>query len=106
MMFLNSCSYYYRELQRLDSVTKSPIFSHLSETLNGLQTIRAYRYVICVLFSKRIKYIKQHQQHMLRLKKITLLYFINISDAHLHQDNICFYSQREMYLLKHYKLVK
>ncbi|XP_060582748.1 ATP-binding cassette sub-family C member 9-like [Ruditapes philippinarum] len=32
-----------RELQRLDSVTKSPIFSHLSETLNGLMTIRAYK---------------------------------------------------------------
>ncbi|XP_033748591.1 LOW QUALITY PROTEIN: ATP-binding cassette sub-family C member 9-like [Pecten maximus] len=32
-----------RELQRLDSLTKSPIFSHFSETLNGLQTIRAYK---------------------------------------------------------------
>ncbi|CAC5426428.1 ABCC9 [Mytilus coruscus] len=32
-----------RELQRLDNTTKSPIFSHFSETLNGLQTIRAYR---------------------------------------------------------------
>lgn len=32
-----------RDLQRLDSVTKSPIFSHTSETLNGLHTIRAYR---------------------------------------------------------------
>ncbi|PVD32870.1 hypothetical protein C0Q70_08317 [Pomacea canaliculata] len=32
-----------RELQRLDSVTKSPIFAHFSETLSGLQTIRAYR---------------------------------------------------------------
>ncbi|XP_052799904.1 ATP-binding cassette sub-family C member 9-like isoform X2 [Mya arenaria] len=32
-----------RELQRLDSVTKSPVFTHFSETLNGLQTIRAYK---------------------------------------------------------------
>ncbi|KAK7499154.1 hypothetical protein BaRGS_00009701 [Batillaria attramentaria] len=32
-----------RELQRLDSVTKSPIFSHFSESLAGLQTIRAFR---------------------------------------------------------------
>ncbi|KAK3084802.1 hypothetical protein FSP39_019339 [Pinctada imbricata] len=32
-----------RELQRLDSVTKSPLFSHFTETLSGLQTIRAFR---------------------------------------------------------------
>ncbi|XP_035824447.1 ATP-binding cassette sub-family C member 9 isoform X2 [Aplysia californica] len=31
-----------RELQRLDSVTKSPIFSHFSETVNGLSIIRAF----------------------------------------------------------------
>ncbi|KAK8782741.1 hypothetical protein V5799_015921 [Amblyomma americanum] len=32
-----------RELQRLDSITKSPVFSHFSETLAGLSTIRAFR---------------------------------------------------------------
>ncbi|XP_022105344.1 ATP-binding cassette sub-family C member 9-like [Acanthaster planci] len=31
-----------RSLQRLDSVTKSPVFAHFSETLGGLPTIRAY----------------------------------------------------------------
>ncbi|XP_078620680.1 ATP-binding cassette sub-family C member 9-like [Branchiostoma floridae x Branchiostoma japonicum] len=32
-----------RELQRLDSVNKSPMFAHVSETLGGLSTIRAFR---------------------------------------------------------------
>ncbi|XP_070559247.1 ATP-binding cassette sub-family C member 8-like isoform X2 [Ptychodera flava] len=32
-----------RELQRIDSITKSPVFAHFSETLGGLSVIRAYR---------------------------------------------------------------
>lgn len=31
-----------RELKRLDAVSKSPIFSWFSESLNGLSTIRAF----------------------------------------------------------------
>lgn len=31
-----------REIKRLDGVTRSPVFAHLSATLNGLATLRAY----------------------------------------------------------------
>jgi hypothetical protein len=37
---------YYRkssiEVQRLESVTRSPVFNHFAETLNGCPSIRAY----------------------------------------------------------------
>ncbi|XP_070558915.1 ATP-binding cassette sub-family C member 9-like [Ptychodera flava] len=42
-----------RELQRLNSISKSPIFAHFSETLGGLSTVRAYR--VENPFRRRIK---------------------------------------------------
>lgn len=31
-----------RELQRLDSISRSPVYNHFSETLNGVDSVRAY----------------------------------------------------------------
>ena len=39
-----------RELRRLDSVSRSPIFSHFEETLRGVATIRAYSQIRRFIF--------------------------------------------------------
>jgi ABC-type multidrug transport system fused ATPase/permease subunit len=43
-----------REIQRIESVTRSPVYAHLSETLNGLSTIRAYQ--------KQKEFIKENHE--------------------------------------------
>lgn len=46
MLYLYYQQYYLRtsrELRRLDSITRSPIFAHFQETLSGIATIRGYK---------------------------------------------------------------
>ncbi|KAJ0412254.1 hypothetical protein ATCC90586_006640 [Pythium insidiosum] len=57
-----------RELQRLDSISRSPVFALLSETLDGLSTIRAY--------SVEDKFIGRNQ---FLLDKNQRAYFLNFS---------------------------
>jgi ATP-binding cassette subfamily C (CFTR/MRP) protein 1 len=53
-----------RQLKRLDSITRSPIYSHFGETLSGCSTIRAYS----------------------KTKA-----FVNESNARVELNNICYY---------------
>ncbi|XP_027340342.1 ABC transporter C family member 12-like isoform X3 [Abrus precatorius] len=47
LIFFYAAYIYYqstaREIKRLDSITRSPIYAHFGETLNGLSSIRAYK---------------------------------------------------------------
>jgi len=56
------------EVKRLDSISKSPIYAHFSETLGGLSSIRAYN--------------KQHQFYQTNLERINInhrAYFCQIA---------------------------
>ncbi|VEU22972.1 DEKNAAC104181 [Brettanomyces naardenensis] len=44
-----------RELRRLDSVSRSPIFAHFEETLTGVATIRAYNQIKRFIFLNQYK---------------------------------------------------
>lgn len=57
-----------RELKRLDSIGKSPIYSHFQETIQGVSTIRAY--------DQQHAFIRQNQ---LRLDNNQRAYFPSIS---------------------------
>ena len=52
-MYFWAMNYYRqvaREIKRLDSVSRSPVFAQFSETLGGLSTIRACKLFTCVSF--------------------------------------------------------
>mmetsp|Transcript_11549 Transcript_11549/g.40382 ORF Transcript_11549/g.40382 Transcript_11549/m.40382 type:complete len:1626 (-) Transcript_11549:176-5053(-) len=56
-----------RELKRLDSISRSPVYAHFSETLGGLSTIRA--------FGQTVRFTKQHY---LGVDKNHTAFFINL----------------------------
>lgn len=59
-------SYYrrsYIEMQRLDAVSRSPIYSHFSESLAGVETIRAYRLETAFALSSDHKVDANHRAY-------------------------------------------
>lgn len=62
-----------RQLKRMHSVSRSPIFSHFSECLMGVSTIRAFR--------EQDKFVHVNQQH---IDKSSMYYFpVTIADRWL-----------------------
>ena len=56
-----------REIKRLESISRSPLFSNLSETLDGLTSIKAYRY--------QDQFIGKHEDSLDYLDKCSFLLF-------------------------------
>ncbi|KAI5790168.1 P-loop containing nucleoside triphosphate hydrolase protein [Geopyxis carbonaria] len=57
-----------RELKRLDSVSKSPVYAHFQETLGGISTIRAYQ--------QQARFVKENE---FRIDENLRAYFPSIS---------------------------
>jgi ATP-binding cassette subfamily C (CFTR/MRP) protein 1 len=57
-----------REIQRLDSMSRSPVYAHFSETLAGVETVRAY--------GKQSKFIAVNQRS---LDKNQAAYFLKVT---------------------------
>jgi len=57
-----------RELQRLDSISRSPIYAHFSESLNGAASIRAYQ--------REQAFIQENEE---RLDRNQMAYYCNIA---------------------------
>ena len=53
----------YIEMQRLDAVSRSPIYSHFSESLAGVETIRAYRLETAFALSSDHKVDANHRAY-------------------------------------------
>jgi ABC-type multidrug transport system fused ATPase/permease subunit len=53
----------YIELQRLDSVSRSPIYAHFSESLSGVETIRAYRLTEAFALSSDARVDSNHRAY-------------------------------------------
>ena len=65
--FLYIANYYLRssrELKRLESICRSPVFSHMSETINGLDTIRSRK--------RQADFIKEFYGYVYRLNHFNI----------------------------------
>lgn len=65
--FLYIVNYYLRssrELKRLESICRSPVFSHMSETINGLDTIRSRK--------RQADFIKEFYGYVYRLNHFNI----------------------------------
>ncbi|KAL2914170.1 Transporter of the ATP-binding cassette (ABC) [Polyrhizophydium stewartii] len=58
-----------RSLKRLDSVSKSPIFSHFAESINGVITIRA--------FDQRLRFVKENVRRIEIFNRTSYALFVS-----------------------------
>ena len=72
-----------REIQRLDSICKSPVMALFSESLGGLSTIRAY-----------LKYISLHIKLFQSIRTITFLLSFLLISLNIHSFLLISFNSR------------
>ena len=61
-----------RELQRLESLSRAPVFSHFSDTLTGLVTIRSFR-VQPQFISELCDKVTTTRRRMMRMMRMMMM---------------------------------
>ena len=79
-----------RDLKRLESVSRTPVYSSFSETLNGLDTIRAY--------GDSDRFIQSHLSRMNRLQKVLYCSLVSLLSLIINPSTVqvSFHSQMVM----------
>ena len=98
----------YRDLKRLESVARSPVYSQLNETIEGAQVIRAYKeesrfykdYCQNIDTNMTLLILLHSGARWLGICLVSIILFVFITTTNNIQDNLLFFKMQNI----HHKL--